>query len=168
MNGGPARPRWAEEMTTRDEVLDVIHRIEMSGGAGDVTRAAQAALTLPLPASGYDHIMNQLRSAQPHAFGQAEPTNVQSLPVDEQQGLSAIAIKAAEAALAQQLSTTAEFDRQIIAALRHAHKTTQEGRHRLDNLETEVAGAARIWDLSTATGAREFQRFLIAKLGEII
>ena len=39
---------------------------------------------------------------------------------------------------------------------------------RLDNLEAEVVGAARAWDLSTAAGCREFQRYLIGKLGEII
>lgn len=74
----------------------------------------------------------------------------------------------AEAALAQQLSTVAEFDRQIIEALRQARKTTLEGRRRLDELEAEIAGAAGSWDLSTAAGAREFQRFLIDRLGQII
>lgn len=155
-------------MATRDEVLDAIGRIERAGGAGHATRAAQAALTLPLPASGYDHVLNRLRSAQPSAFGPAEPPRIQPASGEEQLGSSARAMKTAEAALAHQLSTTAEFDRQIIEALRHVHKTTQEGRRRLDNLEAEVAGAAQVWDLGTATGAREFQRFLIAKLGEII
>lgn len=78
------------------------------------------------------------------------------------------AMKEAEADLAQQLSTAAEFDRQVIEALRQAHKTTVEGRRRLDGLAAEIAAAAQVWDLSTAAGAREFQRFLIAKLSEII
>lgn len=76
-------------------------------------------------------------------------------------------MKLAEAALAQQLSTAADFDRQVIEALRHAHKTTLDGRRRLDELEAEIACAAGSWDLSTAAGAREFQRFLIGKLGQI-
>lgn len=150
MNAGPAQRCWAEGMATRDEVLDAIHRIENTGGAGEATRAAQAARTLPLPLDGYDRVLHRLA------------------PADTQQGSAVRAMRTAESALAQQLSATAEFDRQIIAALRHAHKTTLEGRRRLDNVQTEIVGATQHWDLSTAAGAREFQRFLIVKLGEII
>ena len=138
-------------MATRDDVLDAIDRIERAGGAGEATRVAQAALTLPLPPSGYDRVLSHLGSTG-----------------DQQQGRAAQSMKLAEAALAQQLSAAADFDRQIIEALRHAHKTTLEGRRRLDDLEVEIAGAAGSWDLSTAAGAREFQRFLIGKLGQII
>lgn len=105
-------------MATRDDVLDVIGRIE-SGGGGTEGWAAQA-------------------------------------------------MKQVEAALAQQLSTAANFDRQILGALRQARKTTLEGRRRLEGFEAEIAGAAGSWDLSTAAGAREFQRFLIDKLEQII
>ncbi|WP_409427832.1 DUF4226 domain-containing protein [Mycobacterium sp. SMC-11] len=138
-------------MATRDDVLDAIDRIERAGGAGEATRVAQAALTLPLPPSGYDDVLSRLGSTG-----------------DQQHGRAAQSMKLAEAALAQQLSTAADFDRQIIEALRHAHKTTLEGRRRLDDLEAEIAGAARSWDLSTAAGAREFQRFLVGRLGQII
>jgi hypothetical protein len=137
-------------MATRDDVLDAIRRIESSGGAGEATRAAQAALTLPLPPEGYQRVLHRLT------------------PGEEQHGSAAQAMKTAESALAQQLSTAAQFDRQIIEALRHAHKTTLEGRRRLDSLEAEIVGAAQSWDLGTAAGAREFQRFLVVKLGEII
>ncbi|MEB3033900.1 DUF4226 domain-containing protein [[Mycobacterium] nativiensis] len=146
-------------MATRDDVLDAIHRIETAGGAGDRTREAQAALTLPLPEAGYDRVLSQLRSAHPRILS---PTGV------EQLGRAAQAMKDAEAALGHQLSATAAFDRQVLEALRHVHQTTVQGRRRLDSLETEIVGAAQAWDLSTAAGAREFQRFLIAKLGEII
>ncbi|OBJ28532.1 MULTISPECIES: DUF4226 domain-containing protein [Mycolicibacter] len=138
-------------MATRDDVLDAIDRIERAGGAGEATRVAQAALTLPLPPSGYDRVLSHLGSTG-----------------DQQQGRAAQSIKLAEAALAQQLSAAADFDRQIIEALRHAHKTTLEGRRRLDDLEVEIAGTAGSWDLSTAAGAREFQRFLVDRLGQII
>lgn len=137
-------------MATRDDVLDAIRRIEKAGDAGDATRAAQAALTLPLPPEGYDRVLSRLA------------------PGYEQQGRAAQAMKTAESALAQQLSTTAEFDRQIIEALRHAHKTTLAGRRRLEGLQAEIVGATQTWDLSTAAGAREFQRFLVVKLGDII
>jgi hypothetical protein len=142
-------------MATRDDVLDAIDRIRTTAGAGEATRLAQAALTLPLPPAGYDSVLDRLYAAYP-AIG------------DQQQGRGPQAIRAAETALAQQLSASAQFDRNILEALRHAHKTTVEGRRRLDDLETEVAAAAASWDLSTAAGAREFQRFLITKLGEII
>ena len=132
-------------MATRDDVLDVIDRIERAGGAGE------AALTLPLPPSGYDGVPRRLGSTG-----------------DQQQGRAAQSMKLAETALAQQLSTAADFDRHIIEALRHAHKTTLEGRRRLDDLEAEIAGAAGSWDLSTTAGAREFQRFLVDRLGQII
>ncbi|CAJ1495749.1 DUF4226 domain-containing protein [[Mycobacterium] holstebronense] len=138
-------------MATRDDVLDAIDRIERAGGAGEATRVAQAALTLPLPPAGYDSVLSRLVSTG-----------------DQQQGRAAQSMKLAEAALAQQLSTAAEFDRQIIEALRHAHKTTLAGRRRLDDLEAEIAGAAGSWDLSTAAGAREFQRFLVDRLWQII
>lgn len=142
-------------MTTRDDVLDAIRRIERAGGASDATREAQAALTLPLPEAAFDRVLDGLGSVQPP-------------PAAEQQGRAAQAMNLAEAALAQQLSASAQFDRQIIAALRQAHQTTGEGRRRLENLETEIIGAAQAWDLGTASGAREFQRFLIVKLAEII
>ncbi|HET9876962.1 MAG TPA: DUF4226 domain-containing protein, partial [Mycobacterium sp.] len=86
----------------------------------------------------------------------------------EQQGVAARVMKNMEAALSQQQSATAEFDRQVIEALLHAHKTTVAGRRLLDDLESQIETAARTWDLSTTTGAREFQRFLIAKLGQIV
>lgn len=152
-------------MATRDDVLDAIRRIETIDGAGEATHAAQAELVLSLPESGYDRILNRLRSACPGILtpaGGVQPTGT------EQRGSAAQAMKAAETALGQQLSATAAFDRQVIEALRHAHQTTVEGRRRLDNLEVQIVGAAQAWDLSTAAGAREFQRFLIAKLGEII
>jgi hypothetical protein len=142
-------------MATRDDVLDAIDRIRTTAGAGEATRLAQAALTLPLPPAGYDSVLDRLYAAYP-AIG------------EQQRGRGPQAIRAAETALAQQLSASAQFDRNILEALRHAHKTTVEGRRRLDDLETEVAAAAASWDLSTAAGAREFQRFLITKLGEII
>lgn len=155
-------------MATRDDVLDAIHRIETAGSAGEATRAAQAALTLPLPVSGYDRVLNQLRSGYPRILGPAEPTRTGPPTGMEQQGRAVQAMKDAEVALGHQLSATANFDRQVIEALRQVRQSTAEGRRRLDILETEIAGAAQAWDLSTAAGAREFQRFLIVKLGEII
>lgn len=85
-----------------------------------------------------------------------------------QQGRAAETMKKAEAALSQQQSATAEFDRQVIEAVLHAHKTTEEGRRQLSDLQAEIESAARTWDLSNAAGAREFQKFLLGKLHQII
>lgn len=87
---------------------------------------------------------------------------------DSQRGWAAQAMIRAEAALAQRLSATSEFDWQVMEALLHAHKTTARGQARLDTLKTDIAVAASSWDLSTAAGAREFQKFLLGKMGEIV
>ncbi|WP_046315030.1 DUF4226 domain-containing protein [Mycobacterium sp. UM_Kg1] len=142
-------------MATRDDVLDAIDRITEAGRAGAATRVAQAALTLPLPPAGYDSVLARLRAAYP-------------LLDDQQRGRAAEAMKQAESALANQLSVTAEFDRQLVDALLQARKTTRGSRRRLDELGAEIATAANSWDLSTAAGAREFQRFLITRLGQIL
>lgn len=164
-------------MTTRDDVIDAINRIERAGHAGEATQAAQLEVLL-LPPQEYDGILNRLRAAFPELFppsaaGRPLPRSLPrppSAPPDEagQQGTAVQAMKKAEAALSQQQSATAEFDRQVIEALLHAHKTTTEGRAQLDDLENQIENAARTWDLSTTAGAREFQRFLIGKLRQIV
>lgn len=152
-------------MATRDEVLDAIKRIEDAGSTGAATRAARAALTLPLPPQGYDRVLSQLRSAFPSVFAPTGPPPDRRQP---QQGAAVRAMQRAEAALAQQLSASATFDMQVVEALLQAHKTTADGRRGLDDLEVEIQTAAQAWDLNTAAGAREFQRFLLAKLGRIV
>ncbi|MGH3563136.1 MAG: DUF4226 domain-containing protein, partial [Mycobacterium sp.] len=158
-------------MTTRDDVIDAINRIERAGYAGDATRAAQIEV-LMLPPQEYDGILDRLRAAFPKLFPPSPPPSAPPGPppgeAPAQQGDAARAMKKAEAALSQQQSATADFDRQVIEALLHAHKTTEEGRRLLGDLEVEVESAARTWDLSTAAGAREFQRFLIGKLRQIV
>lgn len=151
-------------MTTRQEVLDAIARIEKAGLAGELTRAAQLDVLL-LPPQDYERILARLRSAYP----QLVPPPVQPQPAPpEQQGAGVRAMKSAESRLALQQSATAEFDRQVIEAILHAHKTTQDGRRQLDELATQIENAARTWDLSSAAGAREFQRFLTTKLDQIV
>lgn len=150
-------------MTTRDEVLDAIDRIEKAGGAGQVTTTARIEL-LKLPPGEYDRILEQLWAAYPNL---APPRRPPDQPAG-QRGVGVEAMKRAEAALSGQQSTTAEFDRRVLEALRHAHKTTVDGRRVMAELAAQVDDAARSWDLSTATGAREFQRFLLAKLGQIM
>jgi hypothetical protein len=88
----------------------------------------------------------------------------------EQAGLSIGAIGEKQAALSKQHVAAAEADRALADALASAHAATLEGVRRLDAIEAEinhaVANQAAI-GLDTAMGAREFQKFLIAKQREI-
>ncbi len=163
-------------VTTRDDVIDAINRIERAGHAGEATKTAQIEV-LTLPPQYYDGILDRLRATFPELFPPADrgartPATppIPAAPHGNagQQGVAARAMKNAETALSQQQSAVAEFDRQVIEALLHAHKTTQDGRRLLDELQTQIESAARGWELSTPAGARAFQRFLIAKLGQII
>lgn len=157
-------------MATRDEVIDAINRIELAGHACEATRAARTEILLPLPPAGYERILDRLRSEFPGIVAAPSPTRVppaEPAPA-EQQGAGVEAMQKAELVLGQQRSATAEFDRQVIEALLHAQHTTQDGRRQLDDLERQIDTAARGFDLSTAAGAREFQRFLISKLGQIV
>ncbi|HEU4362771.1 MAG TPA: DUF4226 domain-containing protein, partial [Mycobacterium sp.] len=155
-------------MTTRQDVLDAISRIEKAGYAGEATKVAQ--LELLLGPQDYDRIVKRLQAALPQLFTSAgrAPATPPPDPAPEQQGIAARAMRQAETALAHQQSAIADFDRQVIEALLSAHKTTGEGWALLDDLENQVECAARSWDLSTAAGAREFQRFLITKLDQVI
>lgn len=157
---------WVQSpaMATREDVIDAIKLIERAGYQGEATKTAQAQLLLPLSAQQYDAILQRLLAACPQVFAPLPA------PVDDvvQLGAAAAAMKKAEAALSQQLSATAEFDRQVLEALLHANKTTREGRQKLEDLESQIESVLPAWNLSTAVGARELQRFLTAKLGQII
>lgn len=150
-------------MTTRDEVLDAIDRIEKSGGIGDVTGTARIEL-VTLPPQAYDGILDRLRAAYPQLLSsRGEPGERTG-----QRGAGVEAMRRAESQLSQQQSATAVFDRGVLEALRHAHQTTVAGRRELDELVARIDDAARGWDLGTAAGAREFQRYLLAKLDQIM
>jgi hypothetical protein len=103
----------------------------------------------------------------PGGVPQADPPTDQQ-PTDHQEGDAADAIRSAESALAQQNSSTAQLDLQVISAILNAHLTAVDGKEALNRLQTEVESAVRTrTDLDTATGARDFQRFLLGKLTDI-
>ncbi|HEX7322096.1 MAG TPA: DUF4226 domain-containing protein [Mycobacterium sp.] len=162
-------------MTTVEDVIAAIQRIEQAGRGGPATIDALLDVGVPMQSSWVlDGVLDRLRTAYPEFFppsrnpgGPPGPTPHQ-LQQPQQQGVAAVAMKRAETALAQVNSTAAEFDRRVIEALQHAHMTTAEGRRQLDELAAEIDGGARAWDLSTPAGAREFQRFLVGKLRRII
>lgn len=88
----------------------------------------------------------------------------------EQAGGSVEAIAARQSALSARHAASAEADRALAEALASAHAATVEGIARLDAIAAEIAGAVTnqaALALDTATGAREFQKFLIAKQQEI-
>jgi hypothetical protein len=89
----------------------------------------------------------------------------------DQAGLSIGAIQAKQAALSKQHGAAAEADRIFTEALVSAHAATVEGRRRLDAIAAEIDRAVEnqaLMAVDTPLGAREFQKFLIAKQREII
>jgi Domain of unknown function (DUF4226) len=90
--------------------------------------------------------------------------------MSEQAGPSLGAIRARQSALVSQHSTTAEADRVLAELLASVHAATRESIRRLDAIGEEIDRAATDRaDLAVDTpmGAREFQRFLVAKQREI-
>ncbi len=87
---------------------------------------------------------------------------------DHQEGDAADAIRSAEVALAQQNSTTAQVDLQVVTAVLNAHQKAAASRDALNTLQRDIEGAvATRSDLDTPAGARDFQRYLIGKLRDI-
>jgi Domain of unknown function (DUF4226) len=91
-------------------------------------------------------------------------------PMVEQGGLSITAIGDQQTALSSQHTAAAEADRALMDALASAHAATVEGIRRLDAIAAEIASAVTnqaAFGIDTAVGAREFQKFLVAKQREI-
>ena len=88
----------------------------------------------------------------------------------EQAGVIPADLQARRAALSEQQSTAVDADCLLAAALADAHTVTVDSVSRLDSISAEidraVAGQAAL-ALDTQMGAREFQRFLLAKQREI-
>jgi Domain of unknown function (DUF4226) len=98
---------------------------------------------------------------RPDQYGQA---------MAEQAGLSIGAIGEQQAALSTQHAAAGDADRALAEALAGAHAATVEGIRRLDAIAAEIDSAVTnqaALGLDTAIGAREFQKFLIAKQREI-
>lgn len=86
----------------------------------------------------------------------------------ENEGAAAEAIRAAEIALARQNSVTAQVDLAVVTAVLNAHTVHTGGATTLESLQREIeAAVATRTALDTPAGAREFQRYLIDKLGDI-
>jgi hypothetical protein len=90
--------------------------------------------------------------------------------MSEQAGPSVAAIQARQSALANQHNTVADADRVLTEVLASAHAAMRESIRRLDaiadELDRAVSGHANL-AVDTPLGAREFQKFLVAKQREI-
>lgn len=90
--------------------------------------------------------------------------------IPEQAGRSIAAIGEQQAAASTRHVAAADADRALVQALADAHAATVEAVGRLDEIAAEIDSAVAnqaALGLDTAVGAREFQKFLIAKQREI-
>ena len=90
--------------------------------------------------------------------------------MSEQAGPSLEAIQARQSALANQHGSVAEADRVLAEVVASAHAAIRESIRRLDAIADEIDRAApgqANLAVDTPMGAREFQKFLIAKQREI-
>jgi hypothetical protein len=90
--------------------------------------------------------------------------------MSEQAGPSVAAIQARQSALASQHGTVADADRALAEVLASAHAAIRESIRRLDAIADEIERAApgrADLAVDTPMGAREFQKFLVAKQREI-
>jgi predicted component of type VI protein secretion system len=88
----------------------------------------------------------------------------------EQAGRSIAAIGEQQAAASTRHVAAADADRALVQAVAEAHAATVEAVGRLDEIAAEIDSAVAnqaALGLDTALGAREFQKFLIAKQREI-
>jgi hypothetical protein len=90
--------------------------------------------------------------------------------MSEQTGPSVAAIHARQAAMASQHDSVAEADRVLTEVLASAHAAMRESIRRLDAIAEEIERAVpqhNTLAVDTPMGAREFQKFLVAKQREI-
>ncbi|SOX56776.1 hypothetical protein MAAFP003_5487 [Mycobacterium ahvazicum] len=90
--------------------------------------------------------------------------------MSEQTGPSLAAIQARQSAMATRHDSVAEADRALVDVLASAHAAMRESIRRLDAISDEIERAVpqqRSLGIDTPIGAREFQKFLVAKQREI-
>ena len=171
--------RVAALMSAYEELLAAVKHVRdrtgdpnawQTGLAPNEVAAAISPTTSPEQLAA---ILNRIREQHSSLFGVATPSGPPAKrpsgePPDHESGAAAEAIAHAEAALAQQNSTSSHLDMQVVSAILNAHLNAIEGKEALTRLqhETEAAVQTRS-DLDTPAGARDFQRFLIGKLRDI-
>jgi hypothetical protein len=154
-------------VATHQDLLDAINRVRgatgdrqawRSGLSGDDIAVACSVFSSP---AALGDVLAKIIAAHPDAFVPRSGPSVNT-------GVAADAIRDAETALAQQNSTAAQVDLQVLNAILNAHAANAEGAAELGRLQREIEQAVLSrTDLDTPAGAREFQRFLIGKLRDI-
>lgn len=86
--------------------------------------------------------------------------------MSDQAGSSIAALAARQAALAVRHRTATDADEVLTATLASAHAAVRDSVSRLDAIAAEIE-RARTLAVDSPLGAREFQRFLLAKQREI-
>lgn len=168
-------------MATLREVLDALRHIAETTGRWTVDDFADYHGSLGATAQQLDAALTNVRRRHPDLFDPrigapvTPPKPAARQPPPEprdgpggQRGQAAAAMKRAESDLARVHSAVAEFDRQLLEAIAHAHQTTDEGQIRLRAVEDDIETAAKTLRLDTPLGARDLQRYLIGKLQEIL
>lgn len=166
-------------MATVEQVLDAMAHVRACTGdpLAGLSRAELAELSTAMPGGGIpEHLSAMLAGIHrryPALFDPNTGSPITPGPPGRggsphQDGDSADTARAHEDALARQTNSSAQLDLLVINAVRGAHQTNDSGRATLDKLQHEIDDAVRRrTDLDTPAGARDFQRFLIGKLGEI-
>lgn len=162
-------------MSALDELRDAISRITaVTGDPRAWTRGLTPDDIAAIGAAAVDPeavaaLSVKVRANHPAVFAADPGSSVLSPPpAPGQQGEAVSAIRKAEDDLAQQNSASAQLDLHVVAAILNAHADAGAGSESLRRLQEQIEEAVRMrTDLDTATGAREFQRFLIGKLREI-
>lgn len=88
----------------------------------------------------------------------------------EQPGPSVAAVQALQSTLANQHESASDADRMLADVLASAHASARESLRRLDAIADQLdhaVGHGSALAVDTPLGAREFQRFLLAKQREI-
>lgn len=168
-------------MAVYQDLLDTIARVRAGTGDTDAWMRGLSGADLAVAANlvavrtpgALDGVLVKIRAAHPDLFGL--PSAAAEVPQGSGtespgggQGAAAEAIRAAEAALAQQKSATAQLDLQVIVAVLNAHTSDATAGAALDGLQRDIEAAvvARP-DLDTPAGARAFQRYLLGRLRDI-
>lgn len=159
-------------MATYQDLLDAIARVRAatgdrdawrSGLSGDDIAAACSVLSSPSALGG---VLTKIVAGHPEAFRSGAGSG--GAPPTVNAGAAADAIRGAETALAQQNSTAAQIDLQVVTAVLNAHVTNAEGAAQLERLQRDVETAVLSrTNLDSPAGARDFQRFLGAKIRDI-
>ncbi|WP_131823727.1 DUF4226 domain-containing protein, partial [Mycobacterium talmoniae] len=180
-------------MATPDEVRTAVQHVQNCTGQEDAWQAGLTStevaialvpsLAVVATPEQLDAILAKIHQQRPWLFDPSTgapitppgpapdpPAPTESAPPadDRQSGAAAETMKDAEAALARLNSDVAEFDRQMLEAILQAHKTTEDGKKQLEQLEIDIENAVKTRKLDTPLGAREFQRYLIGKLNDIL